>query len=153
MSQQVYRHFRRVQAILGYPLDNTNDAPPRPIESETPENVRRMLKVLLKDPWEDYTSIRHLGKTTLALRKASYFQLAELREVSSFKVLGDQPIFPQIEHPNVATINEIYCHDNRIFLVAEYLEVSFTQLEVQKYDLKEREIATIIAEVPETPIV
>jgi len=152
MSQQVYRHLRRVQGLLGYLSDETNNALPKLTTSETPEKVRRMLKILLKNPWHDYASIRHLGQTILVLRKSSYFQLAELREVLSFDVLGDSPILPQIKHPNIATINEIYCHNDKIFLIAEYLEVSFTQLKVEKYDLKEREIATIIAEVLETLI-
>ena len=36
------------------------------------------------------------------------------------------------------------------FLVMEHLDVSFAQLEFQKYDLKEREIATILTEVLDT---
>jgi hypothetical protein len=145
MSQPVLRHLRRVQAFLGRPSDDTNEAPP--IDSGTPEKVRTVLKVLLKNPWDDYSYIRHLGQTTLTLRKASSFQLADIREVSHFKVLGDPPILPQIKHPNIAAIEEIYCYNNRIFLVTEHLNVSFAQLELQKYDLKEREIATILTEV------
>ena len=151
MSQPVHRRLRRVQAFLGY-SDNTNNAPPTPIDSETPEKVRRLFKVFLKDPWDDYSYIRHLGQTVLALRKASSFQLADIRAVSPFEVLGDPPILPYIKHPNIATINEIYCYDDKVFLVAEYLEVSFTRLGFQKYDFEEREIATIIAEVPDIPL-
>ncbi|KAH9204610.1 hypothetical protein DL95DRAFT_319134, partial [Leptodontidium sp. 2 PMI_412] len=52
-----------------------------------------------------------------------------------------------IKHLNIATIEEIYCYDDRIFLVIEHLDVSFAQLEFQKYELEEREIATILTEV------
>ncbi|PVH67473.1 hypothetical protein DL98DRAFT_367659, partial [Cadophora sp. DSE1049] len=106
-----------------------------------------VLRVLLKNPWDDYSYIRHVGPTTLTLRKASSFQLANIREVSPFEVLGDPPILPQIQHPNIATIEDIYCYDDKIFVVTEHLDVSFAQLEFQKYDLEEREIATILTEV------
>ncbi|KAH6701252.1 hypothetical protein BKA61DRAFT_495517, partial [Leptodontidium sp. MPI-SDFR-AT-0119] len=52
-----------------------------------------------------------------------------------------------IKYPNIAAIEEIYCYNDRIFLVIEHLGVSFAQLEFQKYELKEREIATILTEV------
>jgi hypothetical protein len=88
-----------------------------------------VLRVLLKNPWDDYSYIRHLDQTTLTLRKASSFHLADIREVSPFEVLRDLPILPQIKHPNIATIEEIYCYNNRIFLVVEHLNVSFGQLD------------------------
>ncbi|KAH7317449.1 hypothetical protein BKA65DRAFT_349654, partial [Rhexocercosporidium sp. MPI-PUGE-AT-0058] len=106
-----------------------------------------VLRVLLKNPWDDYSYIRHLGQTTLTLRKASSFYHVDIREVSPFEVLRDPPILPQIKHLNIATIEEIYCYDNRIFLVVEHFDVSFAQLDFQKYDLEEREIATILFEV------
>ncbi|PVH70867.1 hypothetical protein DL98DRAFT_436210, partial [Cadophora sp. DSE1049] len=116
-------------------------------DSRTPQKVRSVLKVLLKNPWDNYSYIRHLGQTTLTLRKASSFHLADIREVPPFEVLKDPLILPQIKHPNIATIEEIYCYNNRIFLVIEHLNVSFAQLDFQKYDLEEREIATILFEV------
>ncbi|KAH6698104.1 hypothetical protein BKA61DRAFT_622661 [Leptodontidium sp. MPI-SDFR-AT-0119] len=107
MSQPVLRHLRRVQAFLGRPSDDADEAPPSPTDPGTPENIR---------------------------------------EDSPFDVLGDPPILPQIKHSNIATIEEIYCY-GRIFLVVEHLDVSFGQLDFQKYDLEEREIATILFEV------
>jgi len=106
-----------------------------------------VLRVLLKDPWDDYSYIRQNGQTTVTLRKASSFQLADIREVSPFEILGDSPVITQIKHPNIAKIEEIYSYDDRTFLVMEHLDVSFAQLQFQKYDLKEREIATILTEV------
>ena len=52
--------------------------------------------------------------------------------------------------PALYDIEEIYYYDDRTFLVMEHLDVSFTQLKFQKYDLKEREIATILTEVLDT---
>lgn len=150
MSPLVLRHLRRVQGFWGRPSDDTDEAPSSSTDSGTSQKVRRVLRVLLKNPWDDYSYIRHIGQTTVTLRKASSFQLADIREVSPFEVLGGPPVLPQIKHPNIATIEEIYCYDDRIFLVMEHLDVSFTQLEFQKYDLKEREIATILTEVPDT---
>ena len=152
MSQPVLRHLRRVQAFLGRPTDDTDEAPPSPTHVGAPEEVRRVLRVLLKDPWDDYSYIRQNGQTTVTLRKASSFQLADIREVSPFEILGDSPVIPQIRHPNIANIEEIYYYDDRTFLVMEHLDVSFTQLKFQKYDLKEREIATILTEVLDTPL-
>ncbi|KAH6714605.1 hypothetical protein BKA61DRAFT_481472, partial [Leptodontidium sp. MPI-SDFR-AT-0119] len=52
-----------------------------------------------------------------------------------------------IKHLNIATTEDIYYYNNRIFVVTEHLNVSFAQLEFQKYDLEEREIATILTKV------
>ena len=125
MSQPVLRHLRRVQAFLGRPSDDTDDAPPSPTYAGTPKKVRRVLRILLKDPWDDYRYIRHTGQTTVALRKASSFQLADIREVSPFEILADPPVIPQIRHPNITNIEEIYYYDDMNFLVMEHLDVSF----------------------------
>lgn len=126
MSQPVLRYLRRVQAFWHRSSNNTDEAPLSSTDSGTPQKVRSVLRVLLKNPWDDYSYIRHLGQTILTLRKVLSFYLADIREVSSFEVLGDPLILPQIKHPNIATIEEIYCYDNRIFLVMEYLDVSFS---------------------------
>jgi serine/threonine protein kinase len=150
MSQPtIYRRLKRVKGILGGPPD-ANEIRSTPAESGTPEKVRRMLKILLKNPWDDYTYIRRVDQVTLVRYKAPSFQLANIREVPSFDVLIP-PILPKIQHPNIATIYDIYSHDNRAFLVTEHLDVPFAWLEFEKYELEEREIATIIAEVPDTP--
>jgi hypothetical protein len=65
MSQLVHGHLRKVQAFLGHPSDNTNNAPLRPTDSGSTEKVRRMFRVLLKNPWDNYTYIRHLSQTIL----------------------------------------------------------------------------------------
>jgi len=149
MSQPVHPRLRRIRAFLGYPSDNiNNNALPRLTDSETPEKVRRMLKILLKNLWDDYINIRQLGQRSLALYKASFFQLVDIRGVSPFEVLGNPPILPYINYLNIATINEIFYNNSKIFLVTKYLKVSFTQLRLYMYNLEKREIATIIAEIP-----
>jgi serine/threonine protein kinase len=151
MSQPVHRRLKKAKAFLGRPSNDTNNVRSTSTDSGAPEKVRRMLRILLKSPWDDFSYIRHLDQTMLAVRKASSFQLAEIREVSSFDVLGDPPILPHVQHPNIATLYDIYCDDDRIFLITEHLEVSFAQLKFQEYELEERAIATILAEVPRYP--
>ncbi|PVH79398.1 hypothetical protein DL98DRAFT_516146, partial [Cadophora sp. DSE1049] len=64
MSQPVLRHLRRVQAFWRRPSDDTDEAPSSSTDSGTPQKVRSLLRVLLKNPWDDYSYIRHLGQTT-----------------------------------------------------------------------------------------
>ncbi|CZT52676.1 uncharacterized protein RSE6_14031 [Rhynchosporium secalis] len=73
MSQPELRHLRRVQAFWARLSEDTKEASLSPTDSETPEKIQRLLRVLLKNPWDDYSYIRHLGQNTLALRKASSF--------------------------------------------------------------------------------
>jgi serine/threonine protein kinase len=147
MSQPIHHRLKKTKAFLGRKSNDDNGVRSTPTGSGAPE-IQRMLRILLKNPWDDYSYIRHLNQTMLALRKAPSFQLAEVQEVSSFDVLGNPPILPHVQHPNIATLYDIYCHDDRIFLITEHLEVSFAQLKFQEYVLKEREVATILAEVP-----
>lgn len=147
MSQLEKPRLRRAKVFLGRPNNDSIVVHSKSSDLATPDKVRRMLRILLKSPWDDYRYIRHLGQAKLAQRKDSSFQLTEIREVSELGIAGEPPILPRIQHPNIATIHDIYSHNNTIFSVTEHLEVSFAQLEVQKYDLEEREIATIIASV------
>ncbi|CZT52252.1 uncharacterized protein RSE6_13541 [Rhynchosporium secalis] len=146
MSQPVLHHLRRVQAFLGHPSGAVNKTTSNPTDAATAEKIRRVLKVLLKDPWKDYSYVRHTGQTILTLRNASFFQLANIREVAPFEILQDPPILPCIKHPNIAAIEEIYSYNEKIFIVTEHLHVPFAQLQFDKYDLEEREIATILNE-------
>ncbi|KAH8764666.1 hypothetical protein F5882DRAFT_304194, partial [Hyaloscypha sp. PMI_1271] len=52
---------------------------------------------------------------------------------------------------NIVTLYNIYYNNNRIFLITEYLKVSFAQLKFQEYKLEERVIAIILIEVPRYP--
>lgn len=96
MSQPGHRRLKKAKAFLGRLSNNTNDVRLTPTDLGEPKKVRRMLRILLKSPWDDYSYIRHLNQIILALRKASAFQLAEIQEVSSFDVLGDPLILPHV---------------------------------------------------------
>jgi hypothetical protein len=87
----------------------------------------------------------------VARRKASYFKLANIRQCHSSDVLDEQPrLLSSIQHPNIATVYDLYCDDDKIFLVTEHLHISISQLDFQKYELEEWEMATIMAEVQAT---
>jgi len=123
----------------------------RSTELVPPETVRRILRIFLRDPWDDYDYVRYLRKDIVARRKVSYFKLVNIRQYHSSDVLDEQPhLLSSIQHPNIATVYDLYCDDDKIFLVTEHLHISISQLEFQKYELEEWEIATIIAEVQAT---
>ena len=114
-------------------------------EPATHENVHRMLRILLGHPWDDYDFIRNLGHDILARRKVSYFKLVDIRQCHSSETVAR--ILSGIQHPNIATVYDLYCDGDIIFLVTEHLDISISQLEFQKHELEEWEIATIITEV------
>ncbi|PMD60256.1 uncharacterized protein K444DRAFT_485539, partial [Hyaloscypha bicolor E] len=105
------------------------------------------LRILLGDPWDDYDFIRYLGQDMVARRKASYFKLVNIRQCQSSDALEQSRLLSSIQHPNIATVCGLYCDGDKIFLVTEHFHISILQLELQKYELEEWEIATIIVEV------
>jgi len=52
---------------------------------------------------------------------------------------------------NIANIYDVYCHDNKMFIASECLELSLADLDFPSFEFEEWEIATIIAEV-RTPL-
>ena len=137
-----------LQGRSGGASKTTNDIYSSTLEPAPPRTVNRMLRILLRDPWDDYDYIWYLDQDMLASRKAAYFELVNIQQCHSFNVLQHSRILPTIHHPNVATIYDVYCHDNKTFLITEHLDISISQLEIQNCELEEWEIATIIAEVP-----
>jgi hypothetical protein len=120
--------------------------PSQSTEQQTTIMVRRMIRIKLRSPWDDYTYIRHLDHACLA-RNNSCFKLVNIQELSNFVGTQQLPILSCVQHLNVAAIYDIYSYDNKVFPIIEPLEISFAELEVQKYRLEEWEIATIIMEV------
>ncbi|OBT59956.1 hypothetical protein VE03_10479, partial [Pseudogymnoascus sp. 23342-1-I1] len=53
----------------------------------------------------------------------------------------------RIRHPNIASIHALYHYDNILYMVGEYLELSVTELDFQRFQLQEWEIATIMTKV------
>lgn len=120
------------------------------ITANTPSVLRKMLRIWLGDPWKEYEYIRNLGPVLLASRRDSYFNLVIIRECDSFNIVEHTRILSRIQHPNVANIHDVYSYNDTSFLIMEHLDISISQLDFQKYELEEWEIATIISEVMAT---
>jgi serine/threonine protein kinase len=59
--------------------------------------------------------------------------------------------FSTLRHPNVADVYKAYYHNNKFYVISEYLDLSLLNLNFTQYPLEEWEIATIVTEV-ETPV-
>ena len=117
--------------------------------TKSPGNIRRMLRILLGNPWDDYTYINCLGQEIIARENSSYFKLVNIR---SCNISDHQSrLLSSIHNPNIATVHDLYCDGDVVFQVIELLELSLPQLEIEKYELEEWEMATIIAEVYSAP--
>jgi hypothetical protein len=80
MSQSLKpRRLKRIKAILPSLLKPANGDHSRTTEAATPGTFRRILRILLRDPWDDYDYIGHLDQVILARHKASYFKLVNIR--------------------------------------------------------------------------
>jgi serine/threonine protein kinase len=86
-------------------------------------------------------------ESPLAYRRGGYFQIVVIRAFPNSGGIGLLQALAGIQHPNVAKVYDVYCYDNKIFTVSEYLELSLVDLEFQSFPFEEWEIATIIAEV------
>lgn len=113
--------------------------PSQSAEQQAPTKVKRMIRIKLRSPWDDYSYIRPFDHAYLA-RKNSCFKLVNIQELRNFDGLQRLPILCCFQHSNVAAIYDIYSYDNMVFSIIELLEISFAELEVQKYRLEEWEI-------------
>lgn len=152
------RGLRRVKPISTnlvpediYTTDQSKpEASPRSINTGGVATPGRLLRVWLSSPWHHYTSVRapsSSGESLLAYRKGAYFQKAAIRV---FPGPGSVRILQQlsnVQHPNIAKINNVYCYEDKLFIATEYLELSLSELDYHTFELEEWEIATIIAEV------
>ena len=117
------------------------------IPPKTTKTVKRILRILLRDPWDDYDYIMHLDQGILAIHRGSSFKIVSIQQFHCAEILQQTRMFSSIQHPNVASIYDIYCHDENYFLIMEHLSVRISHLEIQNHELEEWEIATIILEV------
>lgn len=95
-------------------------------ESVTPRTVKRMLRILLRDPRDDYEYISRLGKDTIAIRKALYFKLVSIRQCYSASIIEQSRLLSSIQSANIATIYDLYYNDNKVFVIAEHLDISLS---------------------------
>lgn len=142
--------LRRVKAILPGFSNPTQDPHPTNDAPITLGSAKTILRILIKDPWNDYDYIEGYVEgrdpVILAKHKAFYFRLVTIRQLHLASTIPVE-ILSTIQHPNITSICDIYRYSNKTFLVTEHLQVGISQLEIQKYELEEWEIATIIAEV------
>jgi hypothetical protein len=136
-----------LQSHSGNVSEAARNVPSQAGELVSPKNYQRMLRILLRDPWEDYDYIRHVDQIVLASHKSSHFKLVNIRQYSTSNVIEQSRILSTIYHPNLAAIYDIYYDDDQAFLITEHLDISISELQLQRYELAEWEIATIIAEV------
>lgn len=109
-------------------------------------SVKRILRVLLRDPADDFHYIMRLGQGTLAIRKGS-FHVVSIQPFQPADALQQMRMLADLQHPNIASIYDVYSHGEEQFLIMEHLSVRLSHLEVQEHELEEWEIATIISEV------
>jgi hypothetical protein len=145
--------LRRINAKLptlnhpGKTLQSTSNDRLRRVEPVSSRTVNRMIRILLGDPWDDYTCVSCLGENIVAIAKASYFKLVDIQQCRSPDAIEQSRLLSRAQSPNIATVYSVYCDGDKIFVVTEHLDISLSQLEVQEYELEEWEMATIIAEV------
>jgi hypothetical protein len=108
--------------------------------------IKHLLRLWIKSPWEDYQEIKSLSGLTVVLRKGSYFRMNTMSSIARRGGFGNIKCFSDIWHPNVAPIHDLYYFDNTLHLVGEYLELSLDELN-RSVQLEEWEIATIMANV------
>ncbi|KAH8797475.1 hypothetical protein F5882DRAFT_255235, partial [Hyaloscypha sp. PMI_1271] len=120
-----------------------------PVATTGQQKLRHLLRIEFKDPKEDYTFIHeiHSNQGMLVCHRKSRFHLAVIRESFSPTPLQMLEVLAQIQHPNIADILGVYYHDNKLWVVSEYVDVSMLDLEFKRLAPEEWEIATIIGEV------
>jgi len=152
---QRLRRFRRMKPIStdvweGFSRGDRSrpDGPPSSPDTGSAVTPGKLLRLWLRSPWEDYTSVRSVsGEPSLAYRRGAYFQKATIRAFPNSGSVGLLQSLSGIQHPNIAKVYDVYCCNDKIFTVSEYLELSLVDLGLQSFPFYEWEIATIIAEV------
>lgn len=110
-------------------------------------SFKRILRILLRNPWDDYDNVHQLDQVIFAKHKALFFKVVDIRQFDCEDVDKQLQILSRVQHPNVASIYDIYCYDEQLFLIMEHLDVSLSQLDIRNHQLEEWETATIISEV------
>ncbi|RDL30196.1 uncharacterized protein BP5553_10474 [Venustampulla echinocandica] len=151
-----FRRLRRVEPIsTGLHEHLRTDPSQRNILTSLPDptsplTTKTLLRLWLASPWEDYTSMQPAsvcGGSSLAYRRGAYFRKVAVRACTD---AGGVPLLralSRIQHPNIATLYDVYCYEDKIFTASEYLEISLVELDLPSLPLEEWEIATVLAEV------
>ena len=154
-QSSIPKRLKRLKAILpiasqGRPGETggTTDTPSQVTVPFFAGTCHRILRVYLGNPWDNYEYIRHIDHVMLARDTSSCFNLVNIRHFSAFEEVEQKlRIISTMKHPNLAAIYDAYHDDEETFLITENLDISFSHLDFQKFEPKEWEIATVIAEV------
>lgn len=109
--------------------------------------IKHLLRLWFKSPWEDYQEIKNSSGLAVVLRKGSYFQMNTMSSITRRGGFGDIKFFSDMSHPNVAPIHDLYYFENTLHLVGEYLELSLNELNFRTVQLEEWEVATIMVNI------
>ena len=141
--------LRRVKS--GLTISSGPSTGVRSTELISPRNVKRIARILLKSPWDDYDPVQQLEKCILAKHKTQYFKVVNITQLDCPDVLELSQTLFTLQHVNVASLYDIYRSQDQAFLVSEHLHICISQLGMQD-DLWEWEIATMFSEVLVTSI-
>jgi hypothetical protein len=135
--------LKRVKAILPGSSKLTDDHS-KTTTPATPKSVKKLLRLMIGDPWKEYEYIQDLGQVILARHKASYFKIVNIQQFHCVNPpIEESQILSSAQHPNVASIYDVYWSNNTNFLIIEHLHIGIAQLELEKYQLEEWEIANV----------
>ena len=114
-------------ALQGRPESKAgNNVPSQVTGPASSGTCHRILRVFLGDPWGDYEYIRHISQVMLARDLSSYFRLVNIRQYSTSNVLEQVKIISTVQHPNLATVYNVYCDNEKSFLITENLSISIS---------------------------
>lgn len=126
----------------------TDKLPLSPCNPGSAVTPRKLLRLWLRSPWEDYSLVGPASaEPSLVYRRGEYFHKATVQAFPNSGGVEVLQALSSIQHPNIANIYDVYCYDNKIFTVAEHLELSLLDLDFHSFPFEEWEIATIIVEV------
>jgi hypothetical protein len=151
LSAQVrgFRGLRRAKAarVFGESIKDSNDANSDPPLALAPimgtQTARRLLRVWLESPWNNYYFIRRIHapeQGILAHRQSSYFNLAVIKDFPPSGTYQTLQVLNDILHPNIANIYEVYLYDDKLCIAAEHLDVSLVELDFQSFALEEWDV-------------
>lgn len=149
MSESQLPLLRKVKAMLFLPLDQQRTSEGA-VTHDTPQPIaglRRMLRIWLQSPWNDYNYVSASEGLSLATRKGSYFDAVHIKQYEIFEDFLSSNLVNRIDHPNVARVQDIYLYQQSTFIISEALPLSVEQLDFEDHGLEEWEFATILNQV------
>jgi hypothetical protein len=120
------------------------------IIQQKPNTIKAIIRILLRNPQDDYYYASYTDRGILAVQKSSFFKVVSVQQFNCDDIIQQARILSRIQHPNVASAYDLYCYNEQNFLVMDYLSLRISHLETQEHELEEWEIATIVSEVRPT---